>query len=81
VLFGRRLDRLPPLGESALDMTRDRGSAEAVAGPLDGVAGALELARQCSAVDCTRSFLGPVELATDDGAPGTIPDLRQFEVD
>src|SRR5581483_7717713 len=79
VLRGCRLDRLTSLGERPLHMRRDRGSAEIVAGPLNGMAGTLELDRQRGSVDGAGSFLRLVELAADDGAPGAIAARRQVE--
>ncbi len=79
VLRGCRLDRLAPLRECALDMARDYGNAEIVARPLNGKAGALELARQRGSVDGTRSLLRLVKLAADNGAPGAIAARCQIE--
>ena len=58
---------------------RNRRDAEAVADPLDGIAGALELLRQRRSVFGARPLLRLVQLAADDGAPGAVPARRQVE--
>ena len=79
VLGSRRLDGLAPFRECPFDAPRNRRDPEAVADPLDGVAGTLELVRQRRSVLGARPLLRLVQLAADDGAPGAVTARRQVE--